>query len=146
MARDDGYTMIELAVALAIVGVLMAFGVVSYGYMMQRAGDQAVQLDLLTAVKVQALHHLEHGTFTEDRAVLRGLEPNLRYSTDGAGGELVVVVEPGRADRDVCLFARSDSGTWFGVYHSLHAGDLFSRSAPVACVPIQVAGWSRATW
>ena len=138
--------MIELAVALAIVGVLMSFGIVAYGRMTHLADDQAVQLDLITAVKVQALHHLEHGRFTADPMVLHDLEPNLRYSVDGADGSLVVVVDPGREAQDVCLFARSDSGMWLGVYHSVPAGDLFGRSSPVACVPIQVAGWSRGSW
>lgn len=138
--------MIEIVVVLAIVGILTAMGATSYRRLHHRAADEAARLDLSTAVKVQVLHHLEYGAFTEDAVALRALEPNLRYAADGADGALVVVVEPSRQDRDVCVFARSESGSWFSMYHSVDAGDRFGTAAPQPCTPGTVAGWSTGSW
>ena len=80
---EGGFTLIETVVVLAIVAALMVIGLVSYSRYTHLADNAAVQLDLLTAVKVQALTHLEQGQFTTDAAALRSLEPNLEYSGDG---------------------------------------------------------------
>ena len=139
--------MIELMVALAIVAVLMAVGVVLYGRMLHAADDTKTQHELVTASKVQALHHLETGLFSSDHDALTDLEPNVRYSLDGdPTGTIVVRTEPAREHRDVCLFAISRSGVWHSMYHSSFAGDLYGNSAPVECVPVNVADWSRQAW
>ncbi len=144
---DSGFTMIELMVSLAIVGILMGLGIVMYGKAAQAADDVEAQLDLVTAVKVQSLALLENGQFTVDEDELRALEPNLQYSLFGdPAGTIAVRVEPGRADRDVCVFAISRSNTWYSMYHSTLAGDLYGNSAPVECTPANVASWSREAW
>lgn len=146
MRRDDGFTMVEIVVVLAIIGILTTIGAASYTRMHHRAADTAAHLDLATAVKVQMLHHLEVGEFTEDAAVLRDLEPNLRYSATGDDGALVVVVEPPLATSDVCIFVRSDSGTWFAIAHSTDRGDRFGTSLPQPCTPGAVGAWSTVGW
>jgi prepilin-type N-terminal cleavage/methylation domain-containing protein len=146
-AGDDGFTLTELVVALAVVAVLMSIGVVMYGRAVQLADDVDTQLDLVTASKVQALHHLEEGEFSTDHDVLRALEPNIGYSLDGHPlGTVVVAIEEGRENRDVCLFALSRSGTWHSLYHSTFAGNLYGTSEPVPCSPGNVASWSRDPW
>lgn len=146
MRREDGFTMVEIVVVLAIIGVLTTIGAASYTRMHHRAADTAAHLDLATAVKVQVLHHLESGVFTDDVAVLRALEPNLRYSAAGDDGALVVVVEPPLAASAVCIFVRSGSGTWFSIAHSTEEGDRFGTSDPQPCTPGVVAAWSTAGW
>lgn len=121
--RDDGFTLIETMTVLGIVAVLMAIGLASFARYTHLADDSAIQLDLMTGVKVQTLHHLEHDVFTTDAAPLRALEPNLQYSVEGLDGTLVVTIGPGRDDEDVCLFGLSGSGSWFSVYHPVDAGD-----------------------
>lgn len=145
--RDEGFTLVELVVVLAIVGILMTVGMASYRAMTQSSEAKAAQLDLLTAVKVQALHHLEEGTFTDDPATLFDLEPTLRYSADGEpAGTVVVRSEPGRTAIDVCLFARTPTGDWFSIYHSAVDGDRFGRAEPDACFPGIADDWSSGSW
>jgi prepilin-type N-terminal cleavage/methylation domain-containing protein len=144
--RDDGFTLIETMTVLAIVAVLVGIGLVSFARYTHIADDSAIQLDLVTAVKVQVLNHLEQDTFTRDATALRALEPNLRYSVDGVNGTIVVTVEPDRGAEDVCLFGLSDSGAWFSVYHSVNAADRYGRSIPLQCTPVNAATWSTEGW
>jgi prepilin-type N-terminal cleavage/methylation domain-containing protein len=147
LRRDEGFTLVELVVVVAVVGILMTIGLASYSAMTRIADDKGTQLDLLTATKVQALHHLEEGVFTDDRRVLFDLEPVLRYSPDGEpAGTVVVSIAPGRAALDVCLFARTPHGEWFAIHHSVTGGDRYAESTPVACTPGETAGWSAESW
>lgn len=143
---DGGFTLVETVVVLAIVAVLMIIGLASYARYTGLADDAAVQLDLVTAVKVQALNHLEHAVFTTDAVALRDLEPNLEYSGDGLDGSLVVAIEAGHAEEAVCVFGLSSSGKWFSVQHSLATGDRFGFSAPADCDAATVADWQPAGW
>ena len=139
--------MVELAVVLVIVAILMSIGLASYFAMANTADGKGTQLDLVTATKVQALHHLEQDAFTDDAGVLVALEPTLQYSAAGdPAGSIVVEIEPGRETLDVCLFARTPQGDWFSVRHSTTDGDRYAQSAPVACTPDETDGWSTESW
>lgn len=144
--EDSGFTLVEMVVVVAIVAVLLTIGLVSYRGVQRQAEARGVQLDLVTAVKVQALLHLETGAFSSDAITLTALEPNLQYSLDGANGTIVVASEVGREDLDVCLFASTQDGAWFSMYHSSSAGDRYGQSAPLQCTPVNVAAWPTGSW
>lgn len=144
---ERGFSLVELMTALAVVAILMVIGLASYAQTARIADDKSTQLDLLTAAKVQALAHLETGEFTSDVQELFDLEPILRYSSDGEPpGTLVVRTEDDRLDTDVCVFAQTNQGDWFAIYHSVLVGDLYGESAPVPCTPGDVASWSSDSW
>ncbi len=144
---EDGFSLVELMIVLLVIAVLMVIGIVSYFQMTRQANDRAAQLDLLTAVKVQTLHHLDNDVFTDDRAVLLDLEPMLRYTDDGVPvGTVVVKSETGREATDVCLFTQTEQGDWFSIYHSVETGDLYAESSPIDCTPGDVAAWSNESW
>ncbi len=144
---EQGFSLVELMIVLLVLSVLMGIGLVSYSRMTRIADHTGTQLDLLTAVKVQALQHLETGEFTTDVHQLFDLEPNLRYSDAGEPpGTLVVSSESGRRDIDVCVFSKTTNGDWFAIYHSVDAGDSYSESAPVQCTEANTASWSKDPW
>ncbi len=144
---EDGFSLVELMIVLLVIAVLMVIGIVSYSQMTRSANDKAAQLDLLTAVKVQTLHHLDNDVFTDDKAALLDLEPMLRYTDDGIpAGTVVVKFEPGREATDVCLFTQTEQGDWFSMYHSVDTGDLYAESSPIDCTPGDVAAWSNESW
>ena len=145
--RQHGFSLVELMVVLAVLAILMGVGIVSYARMTQIADDKGAQLDLLTAVKVEALQHLETGAFSSDENLLLELEPTLRFSDDGdPPGTVVVRLEDDRTEIDVCLFAQTRNGDWFAIYHSVSSGDLYAESAPLACTLGNVAAWSQDSW
>jgi prepilin-type N-terminal cleavage/methylation domain-containing protein len=148
LARDErGFSLVELMVVLLVLSILMTVGLASYAQMTRIADDKGTQLDLLTAVKVQALQHLETGSFTDDVGVLFDLEPTLRFSNDGEPkGTVVVRIEDGRSEIDVCLFSQTKGGEWFAVSHSVSEAVRYSESTPVACTPGNVASWSTESW
>ncbi len=134
-------------IVLLAIAVLMVIGIVSYFQFKRQADDRAVQLDLLTAVKVQTLHHLDNDVFTDDKALLLDLEPMLGYSDDGVPpGTVIVKFETGREAMDVCLFTQTEQGDWFSMYHSVETGDLYAESSPIDCTPGDVAAWSNESW
>jgi len=145
--RERGFSLVELMVVLLVLAILMGVGVVSYARMTQIADNKGAHLDLLTAVKVEALQHLETGEFTSDENILFDIEPNLRFSDDGEpSGTIVVRLEDDRTEIDVCLFSQTTNGNWFAIYHSVSSGDLYSEAAPLECTPGNVASWSQESW
>lgn len=145
--RDEGFTLVELMVVVMIVAVLLTIGLASFFGMRRVADDTGVQLDLVTAAKVQALQHLETGEFSDTAATLLASEPNLSYSAAGVpAGTIAVVIEAGREAIDVCLFAQTNHGDWFSLHHSVTDGDRYSTAAPASCVVGLWGGWSRAAW
>ncbi len=145
--RERGFSLVELMVVLMVLGILMGVGVVSYARMTQIADNKGAQLDLLTAVKVEALQHLETGAFTSDEDILFGLEPNLRFSDDGEpSGTIAIRLEDELTATDICLFSQTRNGDWFAIYHSVSGGDRYAQVAPLACTPGNVADWSSEPW
>lgn len=145
--RERGFSLVELMVVLLVMAILMGVGVVSYARMTQIADNKGAQLDLLTAVKVEALQHLGTGAFTSDENILFDLEANLLFSDDGdPAGTIVIRLEDDRTELDVCLFSQTPNGDWFAIYHSVSSGDLYAEAAPLACTPGNVASWSPASW
>ena len=147
-ARDErGFTLVELTVVMFVIAVLIVIGLASFVQVRRIADDKGAHLDLLTAVKVQALQHLETGEFTEDVGVLFDLEPTLRYTNDGLpSGTIVVRSEVGRLDTDVCLFSQTEQGDWFAIYHSVEDGDRYGESDPIACTVANTAAWTTESW
>lgn len=145
--REGGFSLIELMLVLLIVAILMVVGMASYAGMTRIADNKGTQLDLLTAVKVQALQHLDAGEFTGDVGVLFDLEPTLRYTVDGdPPGTIVVRSEVGRLELDVCLFSQTEQGDWFAIYHSVSSGARYGESPPMACTSGNVGAWTAEAW
>lgn len=68
-----GFTLVELAVVCALVGVLAAVAVPSYQQHLLRSG-RADATDALTRLEMaQARHHALHGLYAAELSVLRGV-------------------------------------------------------------------------
>lgn len=142
---DGGFTLIELGVALLIVGILVSLAIPTYLGFSAQTRDKQMQADLLASIKVQALLYLEQGAFSADEAVLLPLEPTLQYSAAGASGAVTVLTRD-PATAGVCLFGLSLSGRWFAVHYSGYGAVHFAEAAPEPCTAGLVAGWSLESW
>ncbi len=78
--RDDGFTLLELAVVIVVIGVLLALALPSFLGVRSRA-DDLVARDALrrTALTARVLYE-DHQTFAIGEASFRAAEPGLVYA------------------------------------------------------------------
>ncbi|MBI4261516.1 MAG: hypothetical protein HY658_13230 [Actinobacteria bacterium] len=110
---EGGYSMVELAVVLLVVGILVAVGIPMHLRAARRAEDAAAQSDLRDAVVTAHVHEVGAQSFLAfDPAVAESLEPSIPWEPAGppSVGSVAIV---GVSDTTVQLVARSASGTYF---------------------------------
>ena len=116
--RERGFTLVELVVVLAIVAVLTAIALVAFGGFRDRAHDRSTQHMLTTAAKVESSLSVELDGFNVDPAQLAVIEPAIDFSGLLPESVHMVVADivPASGDRgQMLMYARSASGTWFGI-------------------------------
>ena len=112
--RDDGYTLVELAVVLAIVAILVGIAIPSLQGFRSRANDTRTMSGLTHAATAEMGIMVADGVFTDDRARLDAMAPGLDLGSAETSTRLVVGDIDPEDGAQVLLYARSRSGTWFG--------------------------------
>lgn len=115
-----GFTLIEQLVVVLVIAVLLAIGIPSFLQYRERAQDRHIHTNLANGIKVEAAYGADAVGFTADPAELAAIEPALDFSgaqPESLHVQVQDVVNPGDAG-DVLIYARSDSGEWFGVRHT----------------------------
>jgi prepilin-type N-terminal cleavage/methylation domain-containing protein len=78
LRADDGFTLVELLVAMLILGILTAIGLSSFLGQRGKAQDANAKTAVVTASKAMAAYSTDTGAFTgADPAVLVRIEPSL---------------------------------------------------------------------
>ncbi len=113
---DGGFTLVELMVVVLVIAILIAIAVPTFLGARQRAQDRTTQSNLVQASKTQSTYAADIDSFTDNVPALVAEEPSLDWSgTDPEDIHVVVAdVQPGD-NRQVLLYSRSNSGTWFGL-------------------------------
>jgi type IV pilus assembly protein PilA len=127
--RDNGgFTLIELAVVVMIAAVLIAIAIPTFFHMRDAAHDRAAQSLARDALNVELGYYLDSGTFTTTRATLKALEPSLIWNQAGdPPGTVRIRLNAGRASYEVCIYALSKSGAWFGIYRNENTGTIYGQ-------------------
>jgi len=113
---EAGFTLLELMTVVAIVAVLIAISIPTLLGFRARATDARAKADVTHAAIAEAGVRLLTGSFTDAAADIAAMSSTLDLSGAPAAIHVVVGdVEPGDRRR-VLLYARSQSGTWFGVH------------------------------
>lgn len=88
LAEERGFTLVELLVVVAIIGVLAAIAVPTYVGQQDRAKDTAAQAELRTAATAQQLFFTENDSYAGDTASLAdyGYRPGDQGATVVSGG------------------------------------------------------------
>jgi len=71
--KDEGFTLIELMIVIAIIGILAAIAIPQFSAYRQRSYNAAAQADLRNATTAQEAYFVDWSTYTgEDDALIGG--------------------------------------------------------------------------
>jgi prepilin-type N-terminal cleavage/methylation domain-containing protein len=103
MRGEDGFTLVELIVVVAVMGILLLVAMGFQSGARERAGDATAQANLRIAVPAIVAYHGDHGTYAG--MTLAGLRT--AYSPGVQGIEVVAADDAG-----YCLRAVAAGRTW----------------------------------
>lgn len=121
--NDAGFTLIELGVVLLTLAILVATSLPVIQSFRVKAQDRAIQTELRNALIMERAYWTENGVFTSDVSDLKAFDPSFQ-----AGSPLlapyhpILETEEASANQRLCLYAQSDSGTWFGIFEDADPG------------------------
>lgn len=91
--REQGFTLIELMLVVAIIGVLAAVAMVSYQHFTEKAKGVEAEVALAEVNRLEQLHHANHGSYSSDlnaigfslASALKFYKIEVRIHSGGAG-------------------------------------------------------------
>jgi prepilin-type N-terminal cleavage/methylation domain-containing protein len=101
--HEHGFTLIELMVALVVIGVLIGIAIPTYLGFKNRAADRTAQANLRTALAAAEAYYTDNVTYSGmDEAAMRAI--------DGALSPTLTVVSAG--DSSYCLSETVNGRAW----------------------------------
>lgn len=113
---EDGFTLVELALVIVVLGVLVAIALPSILGFQKTADEMRTRTELTNAGKAEAAIAVTDGAYTADDAQLEFMMPEIDFGNATEQSVRVVVgdIAPGDS-MQVLLYARAVSGDWFGL-------------------------------
>ena len=106
MNNNRGFTLIEVAIVVAIIGVLATIAISIYSKQMTQANNVAALSDLRAAMESQEAYYLDHKKYTEYPIDLKGYGMS-EYATPGVD---MVFELPDGDDQRYHIVAYHESG------------------------------------
>ncbi len=117
VAATEGFTLVEMLVAVLIIGTLMAIGLGAFLNQRSKAQDTHAKTGATTAVTAMQIYHSDHGTFAgATPADLTKIEPSL-------GETRGLDIESGANTFKVTVESAAAAGAMYTV-ERLASGDL----------------------
>jgi type IV pilus assembly protein PilA len=154
--RESGFTLIELAVVILIMGILMLIAIPTFLGVRKNAQNKSAQSSVrngLTAAKAAAADDQTYSTTTA--ASIQAAEPSITVVTTASTGPKVVSMRIDTANGNtLVLAARSQSGDCYFVRDSLDdsgtaATKQFFKSTGTTtanCTAASAPAYAAATW
>lgn len=151
-ARDQGFTLIELAVVTLVLGALVAVALPNLLGARRVVSDRAAQSTVRTAVLAARTTAVTKGDYSETTPVaLAEAEPSVQVheSTEPAvrPDEVSVAIAPDK--EAIYAVARSRTGTCFAARDTLRAvdgGTTYAALADDECIATSAAELNDAAW
>ena len=89
--KESGFTLIELMIVIAIIGILAAIAIPQFSAYRTRSYNSAAQADLRNAATAQEAYFVDENTYCSTTAILQGtygmpgLSTNVQLRVDSGG-------------------------------------------------------------
>jgi prepilin-type N-terminal cleavage/methylation domain-containing protein len=141
---ERGFTLVELVMVVAIIGVLVAVAIPYFTGVRRAAQDRAAHTELRAVLLAEKMIWLETGAYTADLAQLGAVRPGALLNADPTLG---VYADVNDADDQVaCLVRASASGRVFSIWESAVAGTHYGATdlSAADCPAVAPAGYTKA--
>ena len=143
--RDEGFTLVEMMVALIVLSVLVAIALPTFLNARERASDKAAQTKLTTALKAHKAHIASkrvadyYDDISDARSRLEEMEPSVAFKVPSepevkgavyvrdADGNVVMLVARSRTS-STCFWTREEAGTI--TYAQSHCSEAGTAAPP----------------
>ena len=114
LAKDEGFTLIELMVVVLIIAILIAIAIPTFLGARERAQDRAAQSDLRNAYTAAKVFYVDNEDYSFTAATdLTDIEPSLAFESFTAGNDYTSTVAYVAGTDTVHFLKESASGTFF---------------------------------
>jgi type IV pilus assembly protein PilA len=95
--NQQGFTLIELMIVIAIIGILAAIAIPQFSAYRQRSYNSAAQADLRNAATAQEAYYVDWSTYTDSTTALIGATYGL-YISEVGGKKVTFSISAGDED------------------------------------------------
>ena len=147
LPRDEGFSLIETAIVLLIIGVLVGIAIPMYRAQADQARNVRAQALVRDAISVESAIHITTGSCSRNRRQLESFEPSFQWNQAGnPPGSVRIRMRNSTNGQEVCAYSQSESGIWFAIYRTQETTRYGRPDRLRSCSPNIARDWSPDGW